>query len=162
MKSRLLFAVLLAVAVMMTASTAFAAPSAAQGATPFKGTIQAVETHVVAFPTLYVNLNGSGHATHLGRYTVSNQSVVDLLTFAGTGTAHIVAANGDSIFADVVGQGVTSGPDFFSIVEKYTITGGTGRFAGATGSFTVERLLSAITGVSSGTFEGTIVLPHGK
>ena len=47
-----------------------------------------------------------------------------------------------------------------AIVETDTITGGTGRFAGATGSFTVERLLDQATGISSGSFTGGIVLDH--
>jgi hypothetical protein len=43
-----------------------------------------------------------------------------------------------------------------SIVEVYTITGGTGRFADATGTFTLENTLEQTTGVSSGTFSGAI------
>ena len=42
------------------------------------------------------------------------------------------------------------------IVEDATITGGTGRFAGATGSFTCERLYDTIEGTTTGSFEGTI------
>jgi hypothetical protein len=40
-----------------------------------------------------------------------------------------------------------------------TLTGGTGRFEGASGSFTVERVLNRATGISTGTLSGTIVLP---
>jgi hypothetical protein len=43
-----------------------------------------------------------------------------------------------------------------SIVEVYTITGGTGRFAGATGNFTLESTVEQTTGVSSGTLSGAI------
>ena len=38
-------------------------------------------------------------------------------------------------------------------------TGGTGRFAGATGEFTVERLVDTATGETEGSFEGTISSP---
>jgi hypothetical protein len=71
-----------------------------------------------------------------------------------------VAANGDSLFAEGSGLGVpTETPGVNSIVEEYTITGGTGRFVDATGSFTVKRLITLTTGVTDGTIEGKIVLP---
>ena len=44
------------------------------------------------------------------------------------------------------------------ITESYTITGGTGRFARATGAFTVERLAELATGVTSGKFKGNIAI----
>jgi hypothetical protein len=47
-----------------------------------------------------------------------------------------------------------------SIVEDYKITGGTGRFAGASGSYHVERILHQGTpGATTGSFEGTISSP---
>jgi hypothetical protein len=42
------------------------------------------------------------------------------------------------------------------VVEVYTITGGTGRFADATGTFTGEIIVTQATGVSSGTLSGVI------
>ena len=47
-------------------------------------------------------------------------------------------------------------PGFLVIVETATITGGTGRFAGATGSFVVERLYDIVGGTTIGSFDGTI------
>jgi hypothetical protein len=58
--------------------------------------------------------------------------------------------------ARVVGQATRTGPTTLSIVEVYTITGGTGRFAGATGTFTLESTLDQTTGVSTGTLSGAI------
>jgi hypothetical protein len=43
-----------------------------------------------------------------------------------------------------------------SIEENYTITDGTGRFADATGHFTLESTVDQTTGLSSGTFSGVI------
>jgi hypothetical protein len=142
----------------------FAGSGSGQHPLPLKGTIQAVETYDVQFPTLFVDTSGSGNATHLGRFTVTSEFEVDLPTFIATGSAQFIAANGDSIFTvtEARGEPQSPEPDVLFIVEMYTITGGTGRFAGATGSFTVERLLNSVTGVTSGSFEGTIVLIKGK
>ena len=126
---------------------------------PFKGSLQAVETYKVDFPTLFVDGSGSGNATHLGLFTASYKVVVDIVKGAGPASARFVAANGDSLFAEGSGLGVPTGtPNVNRIVEKYTITSGTGRFAGATGSFTVERLVNLVTGATSGTFDGSIVI----
>ena len=46
------------------------------------------------------------------------------------------------------------------LAETQTITGGTGRFAGVTGTVVVNRSLDLVTGVTSGTFTGTINLSH--
>jgi len=69
----------------------------------------------------------------------------------------VIAANGDSIFALFTGQETpTADPNVVSLVEVADITGGTGRFTGATGSFSLERVINLATGVSSGSFTGTI------
>ncbi len=142
------------------ASIVYAAPVATVQV-PFKGSLQAVETYQVNFPTLLVTSNnGSGTSTTLGQYTVAYQVVVNIPTGSGPASAQFVAANKDSLFAEGFGQGVpTENPNIHKIVEKYTITGGTGRFAGATGSFTVTRLVNLTTGATSGTFDGTIAIP---
>ncbi len=138
------------------ASFAFAAPAQV----PFKGSWHATESYRVEPPTLYVNGSGTGNATQLGQFTVSYAVVVDLVTTSGPASAHFVAANGDSIFAEGLGQATETGtPNVNQIVERYTITGGTGRFAGASGSFTVERLVNLATGATSGAFDGYILMP---
>ena len=144
---------------IVLASTTIAAPSAERQLL-FKGSMQAVETHVVTFPTFTLDATGSGNATQLGLFTMSFQGEVFIPTLSGTTSAILVAADGSSLYADGVGQGtLTENPDFVSIVETYTITGGTGRFDSASGSFTVERVNQRSTGISSGTFSGIIVLP---
>ena len=148
---------------IILASTVFAAPAAAERQLLFKGTLQAVETHVVTFPTFSMDLTGSGNATQLGLFTMSFQGEVFIPTSSGTGTGTFVAADGSSLYADGWGQGTpTENPGIISIVEMWTITGGTGRFAGATGNFTVERVVNPATGVSSGTIIGNILIPKSK
>lgn len=142
-------------------TTAFAGPPTAGKAVPLHGCVQALETYDVQFPTMYVDTSGSGTATPLGRFTVTWEFTVNLLDGAGIGSAHFIAANGDSLFTESLGQGDPTGkPNINLVVEKHTITGGTGRFAGATGSFTLKRLVNIVTGVTSGSFDGAIVLDH--
>src|SRR5512133_1628505 len=135
---------------------AIVAVNAVAAETPFKGTFSGVETNQLVFPILSVNREGTGTATYLGKYTEHATFQVDVRTGSATGTATFTAANGDTLNASVVGQGTVTGPTTRSIVEVYTITGGTGRFAGATGTLTLERTLDLTTGVSTGTFSGAI------
>jgi len=139
-----------------TVSLAIIAASAVAAETPFKGTFTAVETSQLVFRILSVNREGTGNATYLGKYTEHVTLQVNVLTMSSTGAATLTAANGDTLSASVVGQATRIAPTVLSIVEVYTITGGTGRFAGATGTLTLERTLDLTTGVSSGTFSGAI------
>jgi hypothetical protein len=149
----LLFVGLVAAFALSLASTAVSAVAAE---TPFKGKVTTVETSQLVFPILSVNREGTGTATYLGKFTEHATFQVDVRTASATGTATFTAANGDTLTASVVGQGTRTSPTTVSIVEVYTITGGTGRFADATGTFTLRRTLDQSTGVSSGTFSGAI------
>ena len=149
-----------ALLLIVLASSVLAAPRAAERELLLKGSLETTETQLAIFPTVFVNGTGSGNATELGLYTMIYQAQVNIPTLAGSTSATLVAADGSSLFAEGTGQGtLTVTPGIVSIVETYTITGGTGRFEGASGSFTVKRVLNRATGVSSGTIRGTIVLP---
>jgi hypothetical protein len=134
---------------------------AGQKELPFKGTLQAVETLNFTNPPIMTSTaSGWGNATHLGQYTLSWEVEVNLETITGTGTGHFVAANGDSLYTVGTGQATpTDEPDVFRVIENMIITGGTGRFAGASGNFTTDRIVDLTTGVTSGTISGTIELP---
>jgi len=131
---------------------------------PFKGVIEAVSDNEIHFPTMSVHLTGGGAATHLGQYTFTLEGTVDLRNGTGVGSAEFVAANGDSIYTTFVGQGVPTGrtPTENLVTETYTIVGGTGRFAGAGGSFKMVRLLDTATEETSGSFAGTISFANGE
>lgn len=145
---------------IVLASATFAAPPAGERQLLVKGSLETAETQRPVFPTLYVSATGSGNATQLGLFTMSSQAQVHIPTLAGSTSAALVAADGSSLVGEGTGQGtLTATPGIVSIVETYTITGGTGRFEGASGSFIVERVLNRATGISTGTLSGTIVLP---
>ena len=138
-------------------TAALAGPAAAEKQVPFRGTIQAVEVVDIQFPTMFVQGSGTGQAAHLGQFTFTYVFEVDLLTGCGVGSADFTAANGDSLFTEVTGCGSPSELGF-RVVEEHTIVGGTGRFASASGSFTLDRLLTGVgnTNLSVGTIDGTI------
>jgi hypothetical protein len=160
MKKTFVSTIITLLLLIVLASTTFAAPAVGERQLLLKGSLDAIETRQIVPPIMFINGTGSGNATQLGLFTMGFQAEVSLPSLSASVSAQYVAANGDTIFAEGSGQGTqTADPNFASVVETYTITGGTGRFAGATGSFTVERLVHRPTGVSSGTIRGTIVLP---
>jgi hypothetical protein len=145
---------------ILLASRTFAAPAAGERQWLLKGSFEATETHEFGPGVMYVDATGVGNVTQLGLFTYDLQAQVSLPSLAATASATLIAANGDMIFGEGLGQGTPTGdPNVVSIVETYTITGGTGRFAGATGNFTVERLINRATLASSGTISGSIMLP---
>jgi len=159
-KSVMRASVSLAVAAMLL-TAALTVPAAAQKQVPFKGSLQGHETDTPEGgpppTTLNVDGNTTGIATQVGQFSFSYQLTVTLADGTATGSAQLIAANGDSVFTTVAGSSEqTSTPGVVSITEVDTITGGTGRFAGAQGSFTVERLVNLATGLTSGSFHGTI------
>jgi hypothetical protein len=146
--------------VLLTAALAGPA-AAAEKPVPFSGSLQGREIDTVQPPsTLQVDGSGTGIATHIGQFTVTWVDTVNLVNNLGVGSIHLIGANGDSILATTVGQAEPTGtPGVFRVVEIMTITGGTGRFANAQGSFTLERLVDLNTGLTSGSFHGTITSP---
>ena len=140
---------------------ALAIPAAAQQQVPFKGTFQGSD-RVPCPPTASICTTATGTGTHLGNFSFKQEVTVGA-NLTDTGSAHWIAANGDSIDTTVAGVGVP-GPVGFTVTEIHTITGGTGRFSGAQGSFIVHRehvraLSDDGTHVTFGWFEGTITSP---
>jgi hypothetical protein len=134
-----------------------AAVTQAQGGSelPFRGTLQATETEDGALH----HLVATGNATQLGRFTLTSDFTVNSTTATASGTATWTAADGDQIFTTVVGHAVVTFPTA-AIVETHTITGGTDRFAGTSGSIVLERSLNLLTLISSASITGTMSLGH--
>jgi hypothetical protein len=154
----------------MILTAALALPGAAQTQVPFKGAFQGNDT--VTPPTLTQSITGIG--TLVGRF--SSTAVLTVTASGGTGLAHWIAANGDSIDMTVVGslehvpmspcQVVGAQPEdsYAKVTEIYTITGGTGRFAGVQGSFTLTLYHDVVprsdgTHGTCGSYSGTITPP---
>jgi hypothetical protein len=158
MKKKFLFPIISLLLLIVLAGTAFTALAAERMHFHLKGSLEASETHDVNFPINNINLIGTGQATHVGRYTYLMQAELHIPTFSATQSATLTAADGSTLILEGTGQAVVD--DHFAwVVETLTITGGTGRFAGATGNVTIERVVDRATRLSSGTISGTIVLP---
>jgi hypothetical protein len=161
------FAAGLALATVVLAG--LSAPAVAGHPVPFRGNLDG--THVSRTPLApglvfdVFELTGTG--TQLGQFDVVIEAVVDFRTLpvTGEGTFTFTAANGDVLVADNVGFSSLVEPGLVLITEHAVIDpdSSTGRFAGATGSFTVKRLADAATGVNGatiGSFEGWISLAN--
>jgi hypothetical protein len=134
---------------------------------PFKGCLDGILVSRTPLdpPVVFDHFEAEGRATHLGRFELVIEAVVDFGTQPVTaeGTFTFTAANGDVLAADFVGSSALVVPGLVLITEHCTVDPdrSTGRFAGANGTFTVERLADAATGVNgetTGDFEGTISL----
>src|SRR5438552_4187682 len=154
---------------LMTAiflTVALASSAVEAGVIRINGTIAGSESDA-PFPDptegFYVNGSVTSTDTQLGPFTEFYAAPV-AFAFPGedTGASRLIvgdAANGDSILTCSIGAnpGSCANGDLH-LVETNTIVGGTGRYAGARGSFTMDRCLNFVTGETSGTISGTIVV----
>jgi hypothetical protein len=150
----------IALALTAFAVVALAGPVVAGEHVRFKGLLEGdVAITPLAPPFVAVLVEATGKANHLGKFTLEIPHVVNRANSSAIGSYHFTAANGDTLSADFTGQATpTATPGVLYIEETAIITGGTGRFAHATGSFTTERLFDTVAGTTAGSFTGTLRL----
>ena len=148
-----------------------ATPSSSGGSTAttehsVKGSLDGSYQGSGAPPLITLHVEAEGNATHLGLFTLDSVHVVNFADFTGAGTAVLIAANGDRLTTDLTGVATPQeAPGVFLVIETLLVTGGTGRFAGATGALVVERLTAPLgpdSGTTAGTLSGTLTLRHGN
>ena len=134
---------------------------------PFKGSQEGtlVSRTPISPGIVFDHFESFGNATQLGTFDLVIEAVVDFrfLPVTGVGTMTFIAANGDELVADFSGSSALVVPGLVLITENAVINPdqSTGRFAGATGTFTSQRLADAATGVNGvtmGSFSGAILL----
>lgn len=129
----------------------------------FKGAYDGHSSSAVQGGTLTVNESGAGTASHIGRFTITAKATVDLATGLGNGILQFVVANGDVLNASFVSRAEgTDEASIDSVTFLGKIIGGTGRFQGATGTFTMNWFddeTSLPTPSTSAMFTGTISIP---
>lgn len=152
-------------ALAVVVAAGFACPASAGEHIPFKGRLEGrhVSRTPLDPPVFFDVFELTGNATHLGKFALVIEAIVDFGTLppTGEGTFTFTAANGDKLVADNTGSSALVAPGVVLITEHAIIDPdrSTGRFAGATGEFTIERLADAATGVNGltiGSFSGTI------
>ena len=118
-----------------------APPAMAGNQVPYKGKEMGVITLVaVQLPFIHRRSVAEGEATQVGHYTITTDIVVDARVGTATSVVTFTAANGDMLFLD--SDGHVDPTDLTKTVANYTVTGGTGHFEGATGSFTGHQQLA--------------------
>jgi len=158
---------LVTLVLFLAALGSFAYVANAGGAAPdeqvsFTATGTAVLTALTKLPggLTQLDFSVSGKATHLGDFTGQGTRIQDKRNFVTNSV--FVGANGkDSVFISIGGQFETSKDKcLFTSTGTYTVTGGTGAFANATGSGTIDTLTDLCAGTSTGTYTGTISKPN--
>ena len=137
-----------------------AAPVVAGDQVTFKGRLEGTVTvNPLDPPFASVLIEATGNGSQLGRFTLEIPHLVNQALRTGIGTYVFTAANGDTLTADFAGQATIVSPGVIATHETAVITGGTGRFADATGTFIADRTFFMATGMTVGSFEGTVSSP---
>jgi hypothetical protein len=113
---------------------------------PVKGTASGTVTGTLTSP-LGITIDLTGKVTHLGKYSahIDAVGVISGGEVVVDGTFTVVAANGDQL----TGTATTTTPlsqlaEVHTTTAFLTITGGTGRFADASGTITSQNLETPI------------------
>jgi hypothetical protein len=132
-KAMLLTGLVLALAALSPAS---ALAKAGGTDRPVKGTVIGEVT--VPIPSLQLTTDASGVMTHLGKYTAHFEGSAEIVggRTLGAGTFVVVAADGDELTGTFTLNGAVPTGEPHSLMAVLTVTGGTGRFADASGTIT--------------------------
>jgi hypothetical protein len=119
---------------------------------PFQGSAEGAIASVSPDPGgVVLTVLAEGNATQLGRFSREETILLNPATGTVTGLIVFTAANGDQLFSGVVGGFISPN----TATGTYTFTGGTGRFANATGG--ADFIISTPDGVHfSVEFNGTL------
>jgi hypothetical protein len=120
-----------------------------------------------------VTVTGRGELSHLGKTAETVAATINLAGISPAthcapdqAKATFTAANGDRLFVTTNGSSCPTGPGTGVDAGRYEITGGTGRFAGASGSgtYTTDAAYAADmqSGTSITTYTGTLDTRHGR
>jgi|RhiMethySRZTD1v2_1073278.scaffolds.fasta_scaffold24651_3 hypothetical protein len=137
---------------------------ALKGTTALKGTLDGQLTSSTTPVSFLSNrvITAGGHAARFGRFTLTISFVRNDAASTEDGSYQITTSKGDSFGGSFSTSnalrvnGVITATDTVAILSGT----GTGRFAGATGTFQVERTYTdSVGGNAAGTINGAVTLP---
>jgi hypothetical protein len=115
-----------------------------------------------------VEFHGTGQATQLGRFANRGTAILGLPAdgcpdsaqgIPNVHTETFVAANGDELVIRMVNVACPTGPTSFHGTGRWTVIGGTGRFADVTGAGSNEGHAEFATNTFMLTLSGTLSKP---
>ena len=128
------------------------ASSARAKEVPMRGSGTGQITGMTGGPTgVTITATGEGEATHLGKFTRTEEILLNPNTGTFTGTLTFVAADGSELSCSFEGAFIAAN----EAAGTYTFTGGTGRFENASGTASFSVIQSDPVNFSFG-FGGTI------
>ena len=106
--------------------------------------------------SLRLVVTGTGTVSHLGRSSYEDRTLVNLTNGTAAGTHTLTAANGDQLFATLAVVLTPRGDGTSTVAVRFTVTGGTGRFTGATGHYDGRDILNPASPAGFLTIAGEI------
>lgn len=146
----------------------------------FTDLVALVPDPVCGAPPMFLNIQqGYGESTHLGRFTSYIEFCVDASQILDDGVLSpgetapysqgvgvLTAANGDELYLSISGVVLpSSDPEFlYEFQDPFLFTGGTGRFAGASGGGMTDShvLFGGAPSRTLHEWAGSLVLPNGR
>ncbi len=159
----------LALAAVLTLLVAVPQVAAAKGPVHFHATTVETVVGVPCDPNFCLSITGSGHASQLGTISEAASWTLDLVNLPpvpnctyDTGTMTLTSTKGDSISLFLHGMDCLTSPTRDQGSFSYVVTGGTGRFSGATGVGTETTdvdITDPANPISHPVFDGTLATP---
>ena len=94
--------------------------------------------------------------SHLGNTAFYGEQDIDFAAGTQSGWRRLTAANGDELHGVHAGTSWPAGPGVIGFSATMTITGGTGRFANATGQVTLSGEATLATRTTVARFDGSL------
>ncbi len=161
------FTKVLLIALLACVAVFFSASAAQAGEAPFIGTVSGTFPADLGTPlpgsggcVFSVPIVNGGHATKLGDFTGTATFHFNVCEGTYFGTYTWFSSRGGSVYGLFAGHiEPTDEEGVFDNVEVAVVSGGTGRFANATGYLTLGGQINFITSSFEAPFEGAISRP---